>query len=98
MRIEQEVFEHCMRELHAEHPAEAALTTALLNAFDFKKGTIRNKDAQRQMIYAMGKTLATKRADGVSGWGAWLQRFVKDGALSAEQASAFTAQAEAIHS
>lgn len=98
MTIEQEVLERCMRELHAQHPAEAALTTALLSAFDFKKGTIRNKAAQRQMIYAMGKKLATKGADGISGWGGWLQQFVKDGALSAEQAAAFTAQAQAIHS
>lgn len=98
MTSEQEVFERCMHELHAQHPAEAALTIALLSAFDFKKGTIRNNAAQRQMIYAMGKKLATKGADGISGWGGWLQQFVKDGALSAEQAAAFTMQAQAIHS
>jgi hypothetical protein len=98
MTIEQEVLERCMSELHAEHPAEAALTTALMGVFDFKKGTIRNKAAQRQMLYAMGKKLATKGADGVDGWDRWLQQFVKDGALSAEQAAAFTAQAQAIHS
>ncbi|MNR67147.1 hypothetical protein D3C85_1909940 [compost metagenome] len=50
------------------------------------------------MIYALGKKLATKGADGISGWSGWLQQFVKDGALSAEQAAAFTAQAQAIHS
>jgi len=98
MTVEQEILERCMRELHDSHPSEAALTTALLNAFDFKKGTIRNKAAQRQMIYAMGKKLADKGTDGIRGWGGWLQQFVKDGALSADQAAAFTAQAEAIHS
>jgi hypothetical protein len=65
---------------------------------DHYERTIRNKAAQRQMIYALGKKLADKGTDGIRGWGGWLQQFVKDGALSADQAAAFTAQAEAIHS
>lgn len=97
MTIEQKiVLERCMQELHAECQAEAALTTALLNGLDYKNGAIHYQARQRQMIYAMGSKLASKGRNGVRGWCAWLQQFVKDSALSAEQAAAFTMQAGAI--
>lgn len=86
-----------MTELHRTHPAEAALIATILEALDYQKTAIRNPLQVRGLVIALGYTLAHKAASGLPGLNGWLGQFVKDGALSAEQAAAFTAQAEAIY-
>lgn len=84
-------------ELHRTHPAEAALIANILEAMDYEKTAIRNELQVRGMVVALGYTLAKKADGGLIGLNAWLRQFVKDGALTAERAAAFTAQAETIY-
>lgn len=84
-------------DLHQTHPGEAALTADILQVLDYQKTAIRNELQVRGMIIALGYKLSHKAAGGLPSLNGWLSQFVKDGALSAEQAAAFTAQAEAIY-
>lgn len=86
-----------LEDLHRTHPGEAALVSDILQALDYQKTVMRNELQVRGMVIALGYKLSRKGASGISGLEGWLAQFVKDGALGAEQASAFTVQAEAIY-
>ena len=86
-----------LADLHRTHPGEAALIAGILQALDYQKTAVRNELQVRGLVIALGYTLSRKGATGLPGVEGWLGQFVKDGALSAEQAAAFTAQAEAIY-
>ncbi|WP_460118995.1 hypothetical protein [Pseudomonas sp. S2_C03] len=95
--FEADFLKKRLSDLHQTHPGEATLTAAILQTLDYQKTIIRNELQVRGMVIALGYKLSKKRASGVPGLKGWLAQFVKDGALSAEQAAAFTAQAEAIY-
>ncbi len=84
-------------DLHCIHPGEAALIAGILQALNYQKTVIRNELQVRGLVITLGYTLSRKGATGLPGLEGCLSRFVKDGALSAEQAAAFTAQAKAIY-
>ena len=96
MTIEQEVVRHGLQDMKLTHPAEAALTSALLEKLDYEKSVIQDPNQLRGMVFALGKKLSTQGKKGLSSWNAWLLQFVKDGALSEEQAADFKRQAEEI--
>ena len=96
MLIEQEVVRRGLQLMKLTHPAEAALTSALLETLDYEKSVLRDPNQLRVMVFTLGKKLSTQGKKGLISWNAWLLQFVKDGALSEEQAADFKRQAEEI--
>jgi hypothetical protein len=95
--FEADFLKQRLTELHRTHAGEATLIDAILDTLDYQKTAVHAEFQVRGMVIALGYTLSQKGAAGLPGLEAWLGQFVKDGALSAEQAAAFIAQAQAIY-
>lgn len=94
--FEEQFLQECLVDLRNTHPQEAALTTALLGTLNYEKSCIHDLAQLRGIVFALGNKLSAQGSKGLSSWNAWLLQFVKDGALSEEQAAYFKRQAEAI--
>jgi len=96
--FESRFLKQRLDELHQTHPGEAAFIVSILETLDYQKTSMCKELLVRGMVIALGYTLAKQSAAGLPGSNEWLSQFVKDGALSAEQAAVFKVQAAAIYS
>ncbi|MFJ3154053.1 hypothetical protein ACIPIX_07910 [Pseudomonas protegens] len=87
-----------LADMHRNHPAEAAITQGILGALDYRKVSIRNELQLRGMVLALGSQLAQRSENSLPSLQGWLAQFVKDGALTADQAQHYMAQARALQS
>ncbi|MCS4261070.1 hypothetical protein EDF83_0624 [Pseudomonas protegens] len=85
-----------LADMHRNHPAEAAITQGIMGAIDYRKACIRNELQLRGMVLALGSQLAKRSENSLPKLQEWLAQFVKDGALAADQAQHFMAQARAL--
>jgi len=95
--FESDLLDERMAELYRTHPREAALIADLLQTLNYQTTTIRSELHVRGLVIALGFTLSKKMAAGLPGFEGGLEYFVRDGALSIEQARELRARAEAIY-
>jgi hypothetical protein len=95
--FESDLLDERMAELRRTHPSEAALIADLLQTLNYQTTSIRSELHVRGLVIALGFTLSKKMAAGLPGFEGGLKYFVRDGALSNEQAGKLRARAEAIY-
>ncbi|MCJ7956974.1 MAG: hypothetical protein MUW57_10625 [Pseudomonas sp.] len=100
--LDPDLESHLLQEqlviLHRQHPIEAALIERIMEVLDYEKTAIRGELRVRGMVLALGYQLG-KRSDGsVDRLYGWLSHFVKDGALTQEQATLFNVEIRALFS
>lgn len=87
-----------LADMQRSNPAEAAIVQGIMDALDYQKAVIRNELQLRNMLLALGGQLVRRSEDSLPRLQGWLAQFVKDGALTSDQAMSFVHQAEAIQS
>lgn len=67
---EKPLLQECLVDLRNTHPQEAALTSALLETFNYEKSCIHSQVQLKGIVFVLGKKLSSQGDKGLSSWNA----------------------------